>query len=106
MSVVAELMTDGRSPLPQLGDILNREIRYDVEEDNMVVWDKGVFLNELQRQGIVLATNSNGSLDGSVAANAGLKQGTYKGTQMALTEIYSLVEEAYGHFAHLHRPTH
>lgn len=68
---------------------------HDIEENEMVVWDKGVFLNELLKQGIVINTSDNGFVDGSLAASRGLRQGTYKGTRMALTELYSLVEEAY-----------
>ena len=63
----------------------------------MVVWDKGVFLNELQKQGLVLSTSTDGAVNGDLVANKGLRKGTYKGTQMALTEIYSLVEVAYNH---------
>ncbi|KAK7397655.1 hypothetical protein QQX98_012981 [Neonectria punicea] len=79
---------------PSLDQILNSDIKYDVESDSMSVWDKGVFLNELQRQGIVLSTDNDGALDGTLVADAGLKKGTYKGTQMALTEMYSIIEES------------
>ncbi|KAF2626469.1 lipoxygenase 1 [Macroventuria anomochaeta] len=94
MSIVAESLTNGFGPLPRLGDILRRDITYDVEEDDMTVWDKGIFINELLKQGIVLKTSDPGTVDGSLAATRGLRQGTYKGTRLALTEIYSLVEEA------------
>ena len=83
--------------IPTLDDLLNGGIKHDVEADPMFVWDKGVFLNELQKQDLVLSTSSDGAVDGNLAANAGLRQGTYKGTRMALTELYSLVEEAYSH---------
>ncbi|KAF9694029.1 hypothetical protein EKO04_007817 [Ascochyta lentis] len=94
MSVVARQLTNGASHLPKLGDILKRKINYDVEEDDMIVWDKGVFLNELQKQGIVFKTNVDGTVSGSLATGTGLKKGTYRGTRMALTEIYSMIEEA------------
>ena len=94
MSIVAESLTNGFGPLPELGDILGRDITYDVEEDDMTVWDKGIFINELLKQGIVLKTSDSGTVDGSLAATRGLRQGTYKGTRLALTEIYSLIEEA------------
>lgn len=94
MSVVTEQRTNGSSHLPSLGDILMRKIKYDVEEDDMIVWDKGVFLNELQKQGIVFTTNNDGTISSGLAAGTGLKKGTYKGTRMALTEIYNLIEEA------------
>jgi hypothetical protein len=94
MSIVAESLTNGFGPLPRLGDILKSEIIHNVEEDNMIVWDKGIFLNELLKQGIALETNGNGTVDGNFVAKRALKQGTYKGTQLALTEIYSLIEEA------------
>jgi hypothetical protein len=82
--------------IPGLYDILNAHIKHDIEEDPMIVWDKGVFLNELHKQGIVLTTDDNGAINGSLAARTGLRKGSYKGTRMALTEIYSLIEEAYG----------
>lgn len=94
MSIVAESLTNGFGPLPRLGDILGRKITHHVEADDMSVWDKGIFLNELLKQGIVLNTSDNGSVNGSLAASRGLRQGTYRGTRLALTEIYSLIEEA------------
>ena len=84
-------------PPRSLDGILHGEIKHDVEKDLMVVWDKGVFLNELQKQHLVLRTNTDGAVDGNLAADTGLKKGTYKGTQLALTEIYSLIEEAYSY---------
>lgn len=78
----------------KLNDILRGGIKFNVENDPMVVWDKGVFLNELLKQGIVLSTNKNDAITGGVAAKKGLMKGTFKGTSMALTEIYSLIEEA------------
>ena len=81
-------------PIPTLNDILKSKINHNVEEDHMDVWDKGVFMNELHRQGFML--NSTGSnADGKLVAHKGLKQGTYHGTRMALTEVYSLMEESY-----------
>lgn len=81
--------------LPGLNDILHDPIRHDVEDDQLHAWDKGVFLNELLRQKIVLSKNDEGALDGGLVANKGLVQGTYHGTRLALTEIYSMIEEAY-----------
>ncbi|KAJ4312486.1 hypothetical protein N0V94_007417 [Neodidymelliopsis sp. IMI 364377] len=94
MSVVAKALTNGFGPLPELSEVLKRKIKYNVEDDDMVVWDKGIFLNELHRQGIVFKTNKDGIVDGTLAAGRGLRKGTYKGTRMALTEIYNLIEEA------------
>ncbi|GJC86499.1 putative linoleate 9S-lipoxygenase 4 [Colletotrichum liriopes] len=83
----------------ELDRILNAGIKYPVEESTMDVWDKGVFLNELQRQGIVLGTGKDGLVNDNLVARSGLEKGTYKGTQLALTEIYSLVEDsAASHF--------
>ncbi|KAF2820291.1 Lipoxygenase [Ophiobolus disseminans] len=82
------------SAIPSLGDILSDKINHDVEADLMSVWDKGVFLNELFQQGIVLSAGNNGVVDGSLAATEGLTIGTYQGTRMALTEVYKLIEEA------------
>lgn len=80
--------------MPKLGDILKAKITHDVEEDPMVIWDKGVFLTELHKQGIALDTDDGGCVNGGLAADSRLKKGTYKGTQLALTEIYSMIEEA------------
>ncbi|KAJ8111385.1 hypothetical protein OPT61_g6006 [Boeremia exigua] len=94
MSISAASLSNGFGPMPRLGDILGHDITHDVEDEDMSVWDKGVFLNELLKQGIVLNTGNDGVFNGSLAATKALKQGTYKGTRMALTEIYSLIEEA------------
>jgi hypothetical protein len=94
MSVVAESLTNGFGPMPRLGDILTKDITHNVEDDEMTVWDKGIFINELLKQGIVLNTDGSGAVDGSLAAERGLRQGTYRGTRLALTEIYSLIEDA------------
>jgi len=40
-----------RSALPGLGDILRAGINHRVEDDTLHAWDKGVFFNELLRQG-------------------------------------------------------
>ena len=95
MSVVVQPLPHGAGSIPTLESILHGEIQHDVEEDPMVVWDKGVFLNELQKQGLVLRNIPAGAIDGSLATNAGLSKGTYKGTQLALTEMYRMIEEAY-----------
>jgi hypothetical protein len=95
MSVAIPRPLNDSGGIPSLDDILKDKINHDVEGDEMVVWDKGVFLNELHRQGIVLATSKSGAINGGLAARTGLKQGTYKGTQLALTEIYNLIEQAY-----------
>ncbi|KAH9904913.1 lipoxygenase [Xylariomycetidae sp. FL2044] len=94
MSVATQNPANGIDPAQKLHEILNGGINHKVEEDPMLVWDKGVFLNELQKQGIVLRTGKDGTTDGRLAAKRGLQKGTYKGTQMALTEVYSLIEEA------------
>jgi hypothetical protein len=94
MSIVATSLANGFGPLPKLGDILGRKITHDVEEEDLDVWDKGIFINELLKQGIVFNTSENGSVDGTLAASRGLRQGTYRGTRLALTEIYNLIEEA------------
>ncbi|KID99207.1 lipoxygenase 1, partial [Metarhizium majus ARSEF 297] len=78
----------------RLHQILTGHNTHDVEKATMEVWDKGVFLNELQRQGLVLATDKDGNLSGNLAATRGLRRGTYKGTRLALTEFYNLIQEA------------
>ena len=80
--------------IPTLGDILKRKINHLVEEDPMSVWDKGVFMNELHRQGIMMPTTDTNAAGGALVAKTPIKQGTYKGTQMALTEVYSMIEES------------
>ncbi|KAF2128706.1 Lipoxygenase [Dothidotthia symphoricarpi CBS 119687] len=96
MSVATQLPPGA---VPKLDAILNSKIKFDVEDDPMSVWDKGVFLNELLRQGIVLSTDDDGSLDGGITAKNGLKKGTYTGTQTALTALYSIIEgSAAAHF--------
>ncbi|KAJ8133574.1 hypothetical protein O1611_g60 [Lasiodiplodia mahajangana] len=99
MSVAVPSLPTAHDVKNKLRDVLNGGIKHDVEEHLMTVWDRGVFLNELHKQGIVLRTGINGAVDGSLAAKKGLTQGTYAGTRMALTEIYSLIEEAFAsHF--------
>ncbi|KAJ4243205.1 hypothetical protein NW762_014841 [Fusarium torreyae] len=85
------------APVPaqsKLDEILNSGINHKIENDPLEVWDKGVFINELLKQGIALSTDENGSLDGELVANKGLEKGSYQGTRLALTEIYSILEEA------------
>ena len=94
MPAAVSSLARGGDPARQLDQLLSGKINHRVEEDPMVIWDKGVFMNELQKQGIVLSTDADGAIDGGLAADRGLRKGTYKGTQMALTEIYSLLEEA------------
>ncbi|KAI1052890.1 hypothetical protein LB506_010100 [Fusarium annulatum] len=83
-----------RPPQLTLDEILNSKVNYAVEDDPLEVWDKGVFLNELLRQGIVLSTDKTGALDGKLVARKGLQTGTYMGTRLALTELYKILEEA------------
>lgn len=95
MSIVVDSLTNGFGPLPRLGDILGKKIQHDVEDDVLDVWDKGIFINELLKQGIIFNTSDKDGVNGSLAASRGLRKGTYRGTSLALTEIYSLIEEAY-----------
>ncbi|KAF2999784.1 hypothetical protein E8E13_005740 [Curvularia kusanoi] len=94
MSIVAKSLTNGFGPLPRLGEILKKDITHNVEDDEMIVWDKGIFLGELVKQKIALNTDGNGAVDGSLVAERGIRQGTYRGTRLALTEFYSLIEDA------------
>jgi hypothetical protein len=82
-------------PIPNVHDVLKPGINHNIDDDPLSFWDRGVFLNELLKQGIVLAATKDGGIDGDLVAKKGLKTGTYKGTRMALTELYSLIEEAY-----------
>lgn len=92
MSAVASHVVPPRS---KLDSILSSGLEHNIDHDPLEVWDKGVFLNELLKQGIALSTNENGTLDGELVADEGLKKGSYKGTRLALTEIYSILEDAY-----------
>ncbi|KAI6765924.1 hypothetical protein HG530_006994 [Fusarium avenaceum] len=77
-----------------LDEILNSKVNFKLDDEPLKVWDKGVFLNELLKQGLVLNTDKTGALDGQLVANKGLQKGTYMGTRLALTELYSILEEA------------
>ncbi|EEU36715.1 uncharacterized protein NECHADRAFT_51785 [Fusarium vanettenii 77-13-4] len=84
-------------PLPprsQLDKILKGKVRNDVEKEDLQVFDKGVFMNELLRIGIALETTKQGVLKGGLVASEGIKKGTFKGTQLAMTEMYKIIEEA------------
>lgn len=86
-----------QKPLPprsQLDKILKGKVRNDVEEKDLQVFDKGVFMNELLRIGIALETTEQGVLKGGLVASEGIKKGTFKGTQLAMTEMYKIIEEA------------
>ena len=79
---------------PSLDALLRSPTSYKVEDDPMRVWDKGVFLNELLRLGLALSQDSNETVSSSLVKKTPLQKGTYKGTKMALTELYSWLEEA------------
>ncbi|KAI0594879.1 hypothetical protein F4775DRAFT_595890 [Biscogniauxia sp. FL1348] len=95
MSTVQPLSSDIGN-IPKLDDIVKGHIKYHVKDDPMVIWDKGVFINELQKQGIVLRTDRNGSVPGHLAAQKRLVKGTYHGTRMALTEVTASHFNLYG----------
>ncbi|KAM0238875.1 hypothetical protein ACHAP5_008564 [Fusarium lateritium] len=76
-----------------LDEILNAEVNFKLEEEPLKVWDRGVFLNELLKQGLVLSTDKTGAPGGQVVAGTGLQKGTYMGTRLALTALYSILEE-------------
>ncbi|KAI8161625.1 Oleic acid lipoxygenase [Colletotrichum sp. SAR 10_70] len=94
MSATTQSMSGAVGQIPTLHDVLNSEISNQVEDAPMDVWDRGVFLNELQRQRIALRPDANGATDGPLVADQGLKKGTYQGTQLALTEMYRILEES------------
>ena len=81
--------------VPKLNEILQVEPKSNVEDDPVVALDKGVFFNELLKQGLTLSNEDNDADGIELVAKSGLQTGTYQGTQMALTEMYSLLEEAY-----------
>lgn len=85
----------GLDPAGKLNKVLNAGIKYPVNDTTLGIWDKGVFLNELQRQDIVLSTGQNGSANDNLVAKRGVRKGTYKGTQLAMTEMYSIIEDWY-----------
>jgi hypothetical protein len=89
MSAATQSPPEGFDAKGALNDILHGKLEHNVEDDPMVVWDKGVFHNELRRQNFVLGS----SLD----TTARLQKGTYAGTSLAFTELYRAHEEAYGY---------
>jgi len=79
----------------QLHLILHPSNTERVKQDELTVFDKGLFLAELRRQGIAFASTAGrpNGLGGSLQAKCGLSTGTYKGTKMAGLELYKLFEE-------------
>ncbi|KXJ86478.1 lipoxygenase 1 [Microdochium bolleyi] len=78
----------------KLASILKNSNDQRVQQDDLTVFDKGLFLAELKRQKIALKTNKDGSTSDSFLAKRALSQGTYKGTRLAGLELYKCFEEA------------
>ena len=70
----------------------------DVKDYRLKHWDKGVFSLELLNLSITPPTVniSDGVVSGHIEIPAGqVKEGTYSGTQLALTEMFSRIEKRY-----------
>lgn len=89
MSTATQSPPEGFDANRALNDILYGKLEHNVEDDPMVVWDKGVFQNELLRQNYVLGDSPD--------APPTLQKGTYAGTALALTELYRSHEETYAY---------
>lgn len=84
---------------------LLRDVPESITEYPFEHWDKGVFSLELLDQAITPVTITHGRGPRRIHFPKGqIKRGTYKGTQMAITEMYNRIETAYVniHFLPLH----
>lgn len=61
----------------------------------MDVWDKGVFMNELLKQGMIGSQATGNHDNAGLVARKPLTTGTFHGTSLALVQLYSMAEEAY-----------
>lgn len=70
----------------------------DVKDYRLKHWDKGIFSLELLNLSITPPTVNifDGVVSGLIEIPAGqVKEGTYSGTQLALTEMFSRIEKRY-----------
>jgi hypothetical protein len=88
-------MTADVQPPPNWDKILNGPNNHDISDEQLAQWDRGVFINELHKQGLVFQTAKDGTAENKLDTNKGLAKGTYQGTLKALTGLYGMVEEAY-----------
>ena len=66
------------------------EIPEKIEDFKLKRWDAGIFAQELVKENVAPVKE-----DGKVKVNDGqIEEGTYGGTQLALTEMYDRVERA------------
>lgn len=73
-----------------------RDVPESITDYPLQHWDKGVFSLELLDQAITPVPITHGRGSRSVHFPKGqIKRGTYKGTQMAITEMYNRIETAY-----------
>lgn len=79
-------------------DDLFQGVPKDVKDYRLKHWDKGVFSLELLNLSITPPTVdiSDGVVSGHIKIPPGqVKEGTYSGTQLALTEMFSRIEKRY-----------
>lgn len=79
-------------------DDLFQAVPEDVKDYRLKHWDKGVFSLELLNLSITPPTVNifDGVVSGHIEIPAGqVKEGTYSGTQLALTEMFSRIEKRY-----------
>lgn len=75
---------------------LYKGVPEDVKDYSLKHWDKGVFSLELLNLSITPATLNvyDGVVSGHLKIPSGqVKEGTYSGTQLALTEMFSRIEK-------------
>ena len=76
-------------------DELLQDVPADVNDFRLKHWDKGIFSLELHNLAITAPTKAvtNGSISDEVVVSEGqVKEGTYHGTRLAITEIYNRIE--------------
>ena len=72
------------------------DIPEDIGQFVLKRFDAGIFAQELVKENIAPVAPSPDNPDPPVEENVGqLEEGTYGGTQLALTEIYDRIEHAY-----------
>lgn len=79
-------------------DDLFQGVPKDVKDYRLKHWDKGVFSLELLNLSITPPTVNifDGVVSGHIKIPPGqVKEGTYSGTQLALTEMFSRIEKRY-----------
>ena len=89
ISTLENLVRGHRMPdVTPLDEVL-KDIPVDISELALKYWDKGVFNHE------IVATKIAPNPNTTVVAKGQLTEGTYDGTQVALTEMFNRIERGY-----------